>query len=83
MVDLFINTTQISNIIKVRNNVYRVEYEVITGKTVRREYELSVLAQSTISTLLIQKTYQFINVVNGVSHSHKTANISFSFDSVA
>jgi len=32
--------------------------------------------------LLIQKTYQFINVVNGVSHSHKTANI-FSFDSVA
>jgi len=33
--------------------------------------------------LLIQKTYQFINVVNGVSHSHKTANIYFSFDSVA
>jgi len=33
--------------------------------------------------LLFQKTYQFINVVNGVSHSHKTANIFFSFDSVA
>jgi len=32
---------------------------------------------------LIQKTYQFINVVNGVSHSHKTANIFISFDSVA
>jgi len=30
----------------------------------------------------IQKTYQFINVVNGVCHSHKTANIFFSFDSV-
>jgi len=29
------------------------------------------------------KTFQFINVVNGVSHSHKTANILFSFDSVA
>jgi len=29
------------------------------------------------------KTYQFINVVRGVSHSHKTANIFFSFDSVA
>jgi len=27
--------------------------------------------------LLIQKTYQFINVVNGVSHSHKTAKIFF------
>jgi len=33
--------------------------------------------------ILIQKTYQFINVVNGVSHSHKTAIIFFSFDSVA
>jgi len=33
--------------------------------------------------ILTQKTYQFINVVNGVSHSHKTANIFFSFDSVA
>jgi len=32
---------------------------------------------------LIQKTYQFINVVNGVIHSHKTANLFFSFDSVA
>jgi len=31
----------------------------------------------------MQKTYQFINVVNGVSHSHKTANLFFSFDSVA
>jgi len=30
---------------------------------------------------LIQTTYQFINVVNGVSRSHKTANICFSFDS--
>jgi len=29
------------------------------------------------------KTYQFINVVNGVSHSHKTANTFFSFDPVA
>jgi len=36
-----------------------------------------------IIDLLIQKTYQFMNVVNGVSHSHKTANIFFSFDSVA
>jgi len=33
--------------------------------------------------ILFQKTYQFVNVVNGVSHSHKTANIFFSFDSVA
>jgi len=31
----------------------------------------------------IQKSYQFINVVNGVSRSHKTANIFFSFNSVA
>jgi len=30
--------------------------------------------------ILIQKAYQFINVVNGVSRSHKTANIFFSFD---
>jgi len=27
--------------------------------------------------------YQFLNVVNGVSRSHKTANIFFSLDSVA
>jgi len=27
--------------------------------------------------ILFQKTYQFINIVNGVSHSHKTANIFF------
>jgi len=27
--------------------------------------------------IFIQKTYQFINVVNGVSRSHKTANIFF------
>jgi len=33
--------------------------------------------------VLIQKTYQFINVVNGVSRSHKTANIFFTFDLVA
>jgi len=35
------------------------------------------------TTELIQKTYQFIIVVNGASHSHKAANIFFSFDSVA
>jgi len=49
---LFINTTQINHkIIKVHNNVERVEYEVLSGKTVRREYEFSVLAKSTIITL--------------------------------
>jgi len=32
--------------------------------------------------ILIKKTYQFINVVNGVNRSHKTANNFFSFDSV-
>jgi len=32
---------------------------------------------------IIQKTYQFINVVNDVSHSHTTAIYFFSFDSVA
>jgi len=26
---------------------------------------------------LFQKSYQFINVVNGVSHSHKTVNMFF------
>jgi hypothetical protein len=25
--------------------------------------------------ILLQKTFQFINAVNGVSHSYKTANI--------
>jgi len=30
-----------------------------------------------------KKTYQFIDAVNGVSRTHKTANIFFSFDSVA
>jgi len=33
--------------------------------------------------ILIQQTYQFLNVANGVSRSHKTANIFFSFDSLA
>jgi len=36
-----------------------------------------------IIIILILKAYQFINVVNGVSRSHKTAIIFFSFDSVA
>jgi len=39
-----------------------------------------IMSNSFIDIILIQKTYQFINVVNGVSHSHKTANIFFSFD---
>jgi len=33
--------------------------------------------------ILIPTTYHFINVVNGVSRSHETANIFLSFDSVA
>jgi len=32
-----------------------------------------------VINVIIQKTYQFINVVNGVSHSHKIANIFYSF----
>jgi len=32
---------------------------------------------------IIQKTYQFIKVVNGVSRWHKTGNLFFSFYSVA
>jgi len=32
---------------------------------------------------LIKKTYHLIKAVNGVSRSHKTSNIFFSFDSVA
>jgi len=38
------------------------------------------LSNSSIAYLYIdlnQKTYQFINVVKGASHSHKTANIVF------
>jgi len=42
---------------------------------------LSILIKKT--AYIIQKTYQLQNVVNGVSRSHKTANIFFSFDSVA
>jgi len=33
--------------------------------------------------ILIQKIYQFINIITGVSRSHKTANIFFPFDFVA
>jgi len=39
--------------------------------------------KSYYGTLSVQKTFQFINVVNGVSQWRKTANISFSFDSIA
>jgi len=42
-----------------------------------------VHASCVYNSKLILKTYQLINVVNGVNHSHKTANIFFSFDSVA
>jgi len=38
---------------------------------------------SLIQLIIINsKNYQFINVVNGVGRSHKTANIFFPFDSV-
>jgi len=35
---------------------------------------------ANINQILRPKTYPFINVLNGVSRSHKTANILFSFD---
>jgi len=41
-----------------------------------------IVSRLNYNRQLIQKTYQFINVVNGVSHSQKTAIICFSFDSV-
>jgi len=44
-----------------------------------KSWSLSNLKKQQI---IIQKTYQFINVFNGVSHSHKTANYFFSFDSL-
>jgi len=47
---------------------------------IRKSWSLSDLKKQQ---MLIQKTYQFINFVNGVSHSHKTVNIFFSLDSVA
>jgi len=37
----------------------------------------STLVNIGHETELIKKTYQFINVVNGMSHSHETANIFF------
>jgi len=46
-----------------------------------RSLQLVVESMSCILERIIQKTYQFINVVNGVSRSYKTANI-FLFDSV-
>jgi len=49
--------------------------------TIMKSWSLSNFIKK--QQILIQKTYQFINVVNGVSHSHKTANCLFSFDSVA
>jgi len=76
MVYLFINTTQINNFITVHNNLQRAEYEVLTGKTVRRQCELSLLAQSTIimkyklkNTKNVKKTL----VNNFKSHTNKTA----------
>jgi len=52
----------------------------VTNYGIQNGRHNSLLGHNLLS---IQKTYQFINVVNGVSHSHKTANIFFSFDSVA
>jgi len=49
--------------------------------TIRKSWSLSDFHKK--QQIFIQKTYQFMNVVNGVSHSHKTANLCFSFDSVA
>jgi len=45
--------------------------------TIMKSWSLSNLKKQLI---IMQKTYQFINVVNGVIHSHKTTNAFFSFD---
>jgi len=42
--------------------------------TIMKSWSFSNLKKQQIS---IQKTYQFMNAVNGVSHSHKTANTFF------
>jgi len=56
-----------------------------TIKAVRINNKVSrpMMALTGIYVTLIKKTYHFINVVNGVGHSHKTANIFCSFDSLA
>jgi len=66
----------------------RVEGPTVVSKRRSRTFTMhgnsSALSNDQPPTLLLfKKTYQFINVVNGVSHSHKTANIFFSFDSEA
>jgi len=61
-------------VIKARNHASQIKK--ILWITIRKSWSLSDFHKK--QQTLIQKTYQFINVVNGVSHSHKTANIFFS-----
>jgi len=49
---------------------------VTTGSESTRQAVMTVDGDCLL-LLLIQKTYQYIHVVNGVSHSHETANIFF------
>jgi len=48
--------------------------------TIMKSWSLSNFYKKTANNN--QKTYQFINVVNGVSRSHKTKNIFFHFSMV-
>jgi len=63
-----------SLVIKARNHLSLIKsyYGSLTGSLGRL-----VISMRKKQQILIQNTYQFINDVNGVSHSHKTANNFF------
>jgi len=60
-------------VIKARNHASQIQSYY--GSLSESSGRLVILIKK--QQMIIQKTYQFINIVNGVSHSHKTANISF------
>jgi len=60
----------------------KVRFEKSAKKTIFMLFIIN-LTLGMVLDKLIQKSYQFINVDHGLSHSHKTTNTFLSFDSVA
>jgi len=58
--------------IKARNHASQIK---LLWFTIRKSWSLSDFHKK--QQILMQKTYQFLNVVNRVSHSYKTANKLF------
>jgi len=70
---LLISTIEWSIIVDINNvRTFLTKYN-----TWAQSYQMLISAIWIVDKQINSKTYQFIHVVNGVSHSHKTANVFF------